>query len=85
MPPELLSSGEHFALEVRGDSMIDAGILDGDTALIKKTDVAETGDIVVALIDDEEATLSGCAGAATRSHSSLPTRRMRPASCRRTA
>jgi repressor LexA len=57
MPPELLSSGEHFALEVRGDSMIDAGILDGDTALIKKTDVAETGDIVVALIDDEEATL----------------------------
>jgi len=57
MPPELLSSGEHFALEVRGDSMIDAGILDGDTALIKKTDAADTGDIVVALIDDEEATL----------------------------
>ena len=57
MPPELLSSGDHFALEVRGDSMIDAGILDGDTALIKKTEVAETGDIVVALIDDEEATL----------------------------
>src|SRR6266550_6895944 len=57
MPPELLSSGEHFALEVRGDSMIDAGILDGDIALLKKTDGAETGDIVVALIDDEEATL----------------------------
>src|SRR5262249_35760162 len=57
MPPELLSSGDHFALEVRGDSMIDAGILDGDTALIKKTDAADTGDIVVALIDDEEATL----------------------------
>jgi repressor LexA len=57
MPPELLSSGEHFALEVRGDSMIDAGILDGDTALIQKTEVAETGDIVVALIDNEEATL----------------------------
>jgi len=57
MPPEMLSSGEHFALEVRGDSMIDAGILDGDTAVIKKTDVADTGDIVVALIDDEEATL----------------------------
>jgi repressor LexA len=57
MPPELLSSGDHFALEVRGDSMIDAGILDGDTALIKKTDGAETGDIVVALIDEEEATL----------------------------
>ncbi len=58
MPPDLLSSGEHFALEVRGDSMIDAGILDGDIALIRRTDAAETGDIVVALIDDEEATLT---------------------------
>ena len=57
MPPSMLGSGEHYALEVRGDSMIDAGILDGDTALIKKTDAADTGDIVVALIDDEEATL----------------------------
>jgi repressor LexA len=57
MPPELLTSGDHFALEVRGDSMIDAGILDGDTVLIRKGDVADTGDIVVALIDDEEATL----------------------------
>jgi repressor LexA len=56
--PDMLSStGEHFALEVRGDSMIEAGILDGDTVLIKKSDGAETGDIVVALIDDEEATL----------------------------
>ena len=57
MPPDLLSSGDHFALEIRGDSMIEAGILDGDTALIKKTDAADTGDIVVALIDEEEATL----------------------------
>ncbi|MGZ5896835.1 MAG: LexA family protein, partial [Xanthobacteraceae bacterium] len=57
MPPDMLSSGEHFALEVRGDSMIDAGILEGDTALIKKVETADTGDIVVALIDDEEATL----------------------------
>ena len=57
MPPDMLGSGEHFALEVRGDSMIDAGILDGDIALIKKTDAADTGDIVVALIDEEEATL----------------------------
>jgi repressor LexA len=57
MPPDLLTTGEHFALEVRGDSMIEAGILDGDIALIKKTDGADTGDIVVALIDDEEATL----------------------------
>lgn len=57
VPPDLLSSGEHFALEVRGDSMIEAGILDGDIALIRRSDAAETGDIVVALIDDEEATL----------------------------
>ena len=57
MPAELLSTGEHFALEVRGDSMIEAGILDGDIALIRRTESADTGDIVVALIDDEEATL----------------------------
>lgn len=57
MPPEMLSSGEHYALEVRGDSMIEAGILDGDTVLIKRCDNADNGDIVVALIDDEEATL----------------------------
>ena len=57
MPSDLLASGEHFALEVRGDSMIEAGIFDGDLALIKRTETADTGDIVVALIDDEEATL----------------------------
>ena len=57
MPPDMLSAGEHFALEVRGDSMIEAGILDGDTALIQQTEAADTGDIVVALIDEEEATL----------------------------
>ncbi|MFL6799796.1 MAG: transcriptional repressor LexA [Xanthobacteraceae bacterium] len=57
MPADVLSTGEHFALEVRGDSMIEAGILDGDIAVIKKTDGADTGDIVVALIDEEEATL----------------------------
>jgi repressor LexA len=57
MPPDMLTAGEHFALEVRGDSMIEAGILDGDTALIRKSESADTGDIVVALIDDEEATL----------------------------
>src|ERR1043165_9896629 len=56
IPPDLLSTGEHFALEVRGDSMIEAGILDGDIALIRKSEAADTGDIVVALIDDEEAT-----------------------------
>jgi repressor LexA len=57
MPPEFLGGGEHFALEVRGDSMIEAGILENDTVIIRKQDTAETGDIVVALIDDEEATL----------------------------
>ncbi len=57
MPPEFLGLGDHFALEVRGDSMIEAGILDNDMVIIRKQDTAETGDIVVALIDDEEATL----------------------------
>jgi repressor LexA len=56
-PEDLLGSGEHFALEVKGDSMIGAGILDGDVVLIKRTDTAESGDIVVALVDNEEATL----------------------------
>jgi repressor LexA len=57
LPPDLLTPGEHFALEVRGDSMVEAGILDGDTVVIRKQDNADTGDIIVALIDDEEATL----------------------------
>jgi repressor LexA len=57
MPADMLGSGEHYALEVRGDSMQDAGILDGDMALIQRNESAETGDIVVALIDEEEATL----------------------------
>ncbi len=57
VPPEMLIGGEHFALEVRGDSMIEAGILDGDTVLIHKQDTAQTGEIIVALVDDEEATL----------------------------
>ena len=57
MPPDFLGGGEHFALEVRGDSMIDAGILENDMVIIRKQETAETGDIVVALIDDEEATL----------------------------
>jgi repressor LexA len=57
VPPDLLSAGEHFALEVRGDSMTEAGIFEGDTVLIRRTDTADTGDIVVALVDEEEATL----------------------------
>ncbi len=57
VPASMLGNGEHYALTVEGDSMIEAGILDGDTVLIRKGDGADTGDIVVALIDDEEATL----------------------------
>ncbi len=57
LPLDMLGTGEHFALEVRGDSMIEAGILDNDTVIIRRQDTAETGDIIVALIDDEEATL----------------------------
>ena len=56
-PPDLLANGEHYALEVRGDSMIDAGIHDGDTVIIRSCDSAENGDIIVALVEDEEATL----------------------------
>lgn len=57
MSSDFLAGGEHFALEVRGDSMVEAGILDGDVVVIRKQDSANTGDIIVALIDDEEATL----------------------------
>ena len=57
VPPEMLSGGEHYALEVKGDSMIEAGIFDGDTVIIRNAQTANPGDIVVALVDDEEATL----------------------------
>ncbi len=57
VPPDLLGAGEHYALTVSGDSMQDLGILDGDTAVIKRCDVAENGAVVVALVDQEEATL----------------------------
>lgn len=57
LPPDMLGPGEHYALEVKGDSMIEAGIFDGDTVVIRKQDQANTGEIIVALIDDEEATL----------------------------
>src|SRR4029079_7516609 len=57
VPGMLLGSGEHYALAVNGDSMINAGILDGDTVIIRKVDSANTGDIVVALVDENEATL----------------------------
>jgi len=57
VPGSLLSRGEHYALEVDGDSMTDAGILDGDTVIIQRCDTAENGSIVVALVDNNEATL----------------------------
>ena len=57
VPAALLGPGEHYALEVAGDSMVDEGILDGDFALIRKVDTAREGEIVVALIDNAEATL----------------------------
>jgi repressor LexA len=57
VPMALLGPGEHYGLEVAGDSMIEAGILDGDTVIIKKADTAENGQIVVALIDENEVTL----------------------------
>ncbi len=57
VPPELLTKGEHYALEVKGDSMIEAGILEGDTIIVRKCEDASNGDIVVALVDEEEATL----------------------------
>jgi len=56
-PPDMLGHGEHFALEVVGDSMIEAGIHDGDTVIIRRADTAGNGDIVVALVEQEEATL----------------------------
>ena len=57
LPPHMIGKGEFYALEIEGDSMIDAGIFDGDTVIIARQNTAQTGDIVVALIDDEEATL----------------------------
>ncbi|MFT8242718.1 transcriptional repressor LexA [Roseomonas sp. BN140053] len=57
VPAALLGSGDHYALEVAGDSMVDAGILDGDTVIIRRGDVADNGAIVVALVDEAEVTL----------------------------
>jgi repressor LexA len=57
VPAALLGAGEHYALEVSGDSMVEAGIFDGDLALIRKTDMARDGEIIVALVRGEEATL----------------------------
>ena len=57
VPNSILGQGDHYALEVEGDSMVEAGIFDGDTAIIEKCETAENGTIVVALIENEEVTL----------------------------
>ena len=57
VPEAMVANGEHFALEIVGDSMVEAGIHDGDTVIIKRTEIADSGDIVVALIEEQEATL----------------------------
>jgi repressor LexA len=57
VPPSMLGRGEHFALEVAGDSMVEAGIFDGDTVVVQRSDTADNGTIVVALIDENEVTL----------------------------
>ena len=57
LPPSMVGSGEHFALEIVGDSMVGVGILDGDTVVIERTETARHGEIVVALINQQEATL----------------------------
>ncbi|MQP66044.1 transcriptional repressor LexA [Niveispirillum sp. SYP-B3756] len=57
VPATLLATGDHYALEVAGDSMVEAGILDGDTVIIQRCDMAENGTIVVALVDEQEVTL----------------------------
>jgi repressor LexA len=57
VPPSMIGRGEHFALEVAGDSMVDAGIFDGDTVIVQRGDTAENGTIVVALVDENEVTL----------------------------
>ncbi|KQZ99647.1 LexA family transcriptional regulator [Mesorhizobium sp. Root157] len=57
VPPDMIVGGEHYALEVKGDSMIEAGIFDGDTVIIRNANSATPGEIIVALVDEEEATL----------------------------
>jgi repressor LexA len=68
LPPDMVGPGEHFALKVVGDSMIEAGIFDGDTVVIRKQNSARTGDIVVALIDGHEATLKRLRRVAEKIH-----------------
>jgi repressor LexA len=82
-PPDMLGSGEHYALEVKGDSMIEAGIHDGDTVILRRCHSAENGDIVVALVEKEEATLKrlrkkGSTIALEAANSAYETRIFRP-------
>jgi repressor LexA len=83
VPSEMLSGGEHFALEVKGDSMIDAGINEGDIIICRRCETAENGDIVVALVEKEEATLKrlrkkGAAIALEAANANYETRIFRP-------
>jgi repressor LexA len=83
VPTEMVSGGEHFALEVKGDSMIDAGINEGDIIICRRCDTAENGDIVVALVEKEEATLKrlrkkGAAIALEAANTNYETRIFRP-------
>ena len=80
VPDSLLGSGEHYCLEVQGDSMVEAGIQDGDIAIIRRADSAETGEIVVALMDEARPRSSACARRAPRSRWSPPTPTTRRAS-----
>ncbi len=84
VPQSMLGGqGDHYALEVKGDSMIEAGINDGDIVVIRETRTADNGDIVVALVEDHEATLKRFTARATPSRWRPPTRPMKPACCPR--
>ena len=81
----MLSGGDHYALEVKGDSMIEAGILDGDMVIIRNANTASPGEIIVALVDDEEATLKrfrrkGASVALEAANPAYETRNLRPGS-----
>ena len=80
VPAAMLGAGEHYSLSVEGDSMVDAGILDGDTVILQRTDTADSGTIVVALIDNNEVTLKRLRRRGDLIAPKPPTRLTRPAS-----
>lgn len=77
VPAEMVGAGQHYALTVAGDSMVEAGILDGDTVIIRRTDTVENGEIAVALVDGCEVTLKKSAEKATRSRLNRATKTMK--------